>query len=221
MMKNMYNYDLSKGDYVKMRNMIGRVDWSEMPSGDVDKCWNKIKGEIHDAMRDCIPKVKQINNKRASPIWMTGTIRWFVKNKYNWYKKYLSTHSENDERLYLNIINDCNRIIRRAKRKHDTNFADESKSNPIHLWKYVQSNMKNACGISTLEDEAGQLCVSDIDKANVLNTFLASVFTQENVNDVPCSVIGAKSGNITTCDIGVTPAVVYDKLYNLNKRKSQ
>ena len=46
-----------------------------MPNGDVDKCWNKIKGEIHDAMRDCIPKVKKINNKRASPIWMT----WYDK----------------------------------------------------------------------------------------------------------------------------------------------
>ena len=81
--------------------------------------------------------------------------------------------------------------------------------------------MKNACGIITLKDEAGQLCVSDKDKANVLNIFFASVFTQENVNDVPCSVIGKKSGGITTCDIRVTSAVVYDKLYNLNKRKSQ
>ena len=144
-----------------------------------------------------------------------------MKNKYNLYKKYLSTHSENDERLYLNIINDCNRIIRRVKRKHDTILADESKRNPINLWKYVQSNMINVCGISTLKDEAEQLCVSDKDKANVLNTCFASVFTQENVNDVPCSVVGEKSGGITKCDIRVTPAVVYDKLYNLNKRKSQ
>ena len=48
-----------------------------------------------------------------------------------------------------------------------------------------------------------------------MNTFFASVFTQDNVNDVPCSVIGEKSGGITTCDIRVTPAVVYDKLHNL------
>ena len=116
-------------------------------------------------------------------------------------------------RRYLNITNDCNRIIRRAKRKHEQILADESKSNPINFWKYAQSNMKNDCGISTLKDEAGQICVSDKEKANVLNTFFASVFTQENVNDVPCSVIGEKSGGIT-CDIRVTPAVVYDKLYH-------
>ena len=75
-------------------------------------------------------------------------------------------------RLYLNIRNDCNRIIRRAKRKHETILADESKRNPRNFWKYVQSNKKNACGISTLKDEAGQLCVSDKNKANVLNNFL-------------------------------------------------
>ena len=74
----------------------------------------------------------------------------------------------------------------------------------------MQSNMNNACGISTLKDEAGQLCVSDKDKANVFNTFLASVFTQENVNDVPCSVIGEKSGGITTC------VTLFDKMSRMS-----
>ena len=45
------------------------------------KCWNKnIKGEIHDAIRECIPKVKKISNKRAATIWMNGTIRKSVEN---------------------------------------------------------------------------------------------------------------------------------------------
>ena len=39
-----YVYDLSKGDYKKMRMNLRDFDWNEMLSGDVDQCWNVIKG---------------------------------------------------------------------------------------------------------------------------------------------------------------------------------
>ena len=62
--------------------------------------------------------------------------------------------------------------------------------------------------------------VSDKDKANVLNTFLL-VYLHKKMLMTFHVLLGEKSGGITTCDIRVTPAVVYDTLYNLNKRKSQ
>ena len=35
-----YIYDLSKGDYKKMRINLRDFDWNEMLNGDVDQCWN-------------------------------------------------------------------------------------------------------------------------------------------------------------------------------------
>ena len=39
-----YVYDLSKGDYKKMRMNLRDFDWNVMLNGDVDQCWNVIKG---------------------------------------------------------------------------------------------------------------------------------------------------------------------------------
>ena len=50
-----------------------------------------------------------------------------------WIRRYVA----NNERRYLNIRSECNRIIRSAKRKHKTKFAVESISNPINFWKYA------------------------------------------------------------------------------------
>ena len=81
-----YVNDLSKGDYKKMRMNLRDFDWHEMLNGDVDQCWNVIKGELQEATRVCIPKVKQRMNKNTTPRWMTSKIKRVVKRKYNLYK---------------------------------------------------------------------------------------------------------------------------------------
>ena len=66
----------------------------------------------------------------------------------------------------------------------------------------------------------GQLSVTDKEKANTLNTFFSSVFTQDNLNNLPHTETGDESDGITLADIRVTPDVIYDKLCKLNKRKA-
>ena len=216
-----YVYDLSKGDYKKMRMNLRDLDWNVMLNGDVDQCWNVIKGELQEAMRVCIPKVKKRINTNMTPRWMTNKIKRVVKKKYNLYKKYLNTRLECDQTNYVNVINECNKSIRCAKRKHEKILSNESKSNPRNFWKYVNSNSKNTSGISSLQDGMGQLSVTDKEKANTLNTFFSSVFTQENLNNLPHTETGDASDGITVADIRVTPDVIYDKLCKLNKRKAQ
>ena len=107
------------------------------------------------------------------------------------------------------------------QRKHEKILSNESKSNPRNFWKYVNSYSKNTSGVSSLQDGMGQLSVTDKEKANTLNTFFSSVFTQDNLNNLPHKVTGDESDGITLADIRVTPDVIYDKLCKLNKRKAQ
>ena len=46
-----------------MRMNLRDFDWNVMLNGDVDQCWNVIKGELQEAMRVYIPKVKKRMNK--------------------------------------------------------------------------------------------------------------------------------------------------------------
>ena len=64
-------------------------------------------------------EVKQRMNKNTTPRWMTSKIKRVVKRKYNLYKKYLNTRLECDQTNYVNVINECNKSIRCAKRNHE------------------------------------------------------------------------------------------------------
>ena len=98
-----------------------------MLNGDDDQCWNVIKGELQEAMRVCIPKVKKRMNENTTLRWMTNKIKRAVKRKYNLYMKYLNASSECDQTNYINVINECNKSIRCAKRKHEKILSIESK----------------------------------------------------------------------------------------------
>ena len=164
-----YTYDLAKGNYVKMRNIIQQADWSQLDHSNVEQCWSIIKRNIHRAMVECIPRVKRTKNSRINPIWMNGLIRRNVKRKYNLYNKYLNSLSVEDHRRYIKMRNECNRVIRMSKRKYEINLSEESKTSPKLFWKYVQSKVKSASGISQLKSESGHLSVTNAEKANTLN----------------------------------------------------
>ena len=117
--------------------------------------------------------------------------------------------------------NECNRVIRRSKRKFEKILSEESKTNPMLFWKYVQSKVKSASGISQLKSETGHLSVTNAEKANTLNEFFSSVFIPENLIDLPVTELGDKSKGIILTDLRITPDAVFDKLLKLNKGKAQ
>ena len=90
------------------------------------------------------------------------------------------------------------------------------------FWKYVQSKVKSASGISQLKSESGHLSVTNADKANTLNELFSSVFIQENLNDLPDTVLGLKSNGIILTDLKITPGpAVIKLLQNSTPNKSQ
>ena len=137
------------------------------------------------------------------------------------YKKYLRTKSEYDYSKYKDSRNNCSKTINKAKRKYERNIAANSKQNPKQFWKFVQSKTKLVSGISPLTDKEGKTAVTDKDKANILNSFFSSVFTKEDLNNIPKSEEEGRSKGIALTDIQVTPAAVNKKLKDLNPNKAQ
>ena len=56
--------------------------------------------------------------------------------------------------------------------------------NPKKFGKYVKSHRQDSVGIPTLTAQ-GRHCSSNFGKASILNEFFQSVFTKENVDDMP------------------------------------
>ena len=76
-------------------------------------------------------------------------------------------------------------------------------------------------GICPLQKDNGQLAIRDDDKANTLNEFFSSVFTRENILNIPTLDEAVNSNGITLADIRVTPTALIDILGKLNKDKAQ
>jgi hypothetical protein len=218
--KEMDKFDLGKGNYNAMRMEIGKIKWEELNDMNVEECWEKIRSTLSTSMNSHIPKVKK-NGKKFKPKWLNGTIKKSVKKKHELFKKYMKSQQSYDYRQYLFYRNECNRVVKKAKRQYERKLAKECKENPKYFWRYVQSKTKSSTGISSLNNADGKLSVSDQEKADTLNSFFASVFTKENLDNVPETEEGSRSDGVLLPDIQVTPEAVKNKLKELNPTKAQ
>ncbi|CAM2112063.1 unnamed protein product [Caretta caretta] len=80
---------------------------------------------------------------------------------------------------YKNIAWGCRSEIRKAKSHLELQLARDVKSNKKGFFRYVSNKKKVKESVGPLLNEGGNLVTEDVGKANVLNAFFASVFTNK------------------------------------------
>ncbi|KAK2169384.1 hypothetical protein LSH36_10g02043 [Paralvinella palmiformis] len=83
------------------------------------------------------------------------------------------------------VENLAQHLNNKLRRDFEKPIAREAKTKPKAFWKYVKSQTTTREGLRPLEKPNGELAKNDTDKAQVLNTFFASVFTRENKESIP------------------------------------
>lgn len=217
--KDNYKFNLSKGNYIAFRNYFAEVDLDV--GTDVDQAWLHIKDALLNGMYKFIPKIKSSNNMHSKPKWMTKTSMRAIKKKYMAYKRYSQSNRSTDYRDYIKARNMCNISIKKAKKSFEQLIANECKNNPKTFWKYVQEKTNSSQGVNTLKNVDGSFAVSDMDKAETLNNYFASVFTSEDVNNIPNLPCCSRSNGVSLNEILITPTAVERKLLELDSSKAQ
>ena len=219
--EKVYRYNLSKGNYEDMRKYFDSISWENLEVLKVEECWNEIKSKILEGMEKFIPKIETKTCKKLSPCWMNNKLLKKIKKKYYAFKRYLITKDGKDYETYIRKRNQTAREIRRAKRKHEKNISQKCKEDPNVFWKYVNAKSKTSAGLSCLKDKDGNLLTSDKDKANALNNFFTSVFSKENLSNLPNLGEGSMSGGVIVNDCIITEAEIVKKLKDSNHNKAQ
>ncbi|CAM5084542.1 unnamed protein product [Natator depressus] len=93
------------------------------------------------------------------------------------YKKWKIGQMTREE--YKNIARACRSEIRKAKSHLELQLARDVKSNKKGFFRYVSNKKKVKESVGPLLNEGGNLVTEDVEKANVLNAFFASVFTNK------------------------------------------
>ena len=212
------NYN--KGDYEEMRNQLGKIDWEDMESKDVDGQWENVLTNINAAVESCIPKsrAQKETTKNRLPLWTNEKALIKVKKKKEAYKRYTETREGKEYLAYAKARNQAKQECRNAVRNFEQQIAAEAKSNPKAFYAYASSKLKTRETIADLEDEKGKTVTSNLGKAELLNNFFCSVFTKENTDNIPN--LREQKLDSTLSEIEITIDQVRKKLSTLKVDKS-
>ena len=210
-----------KGNYTGMKEELSQIDWDELLLGkNTEGQWSVIKETLDDIIRKYVPKKSYGPNARRNfkPLWLNPNALRKVKAKHEAFKRYMQSKDGDDYQRYVAERNAARREIRKAVREHERLLSKKSKRDPKSFWKYTRRKSKPRSRLGKLK-VGDRSYDTDSEKANVLNDYFSSVFTHEDLSDVPeCSMGGDtydEIGNLT-----VTPDVVKKKLLSLNPQKS-
>ncbi len=76
-------------------------------------------------------------------------------------------------------------MIRVAKRKQKIRIAELTETNPSKLFSYVNHRKPIKSKLGTLEDQQGIFHIDDRMLAMILSEHFASVFTVEDISEIP------------------------------------
>ncbi len=179
------NYNI--GNYDKLRDLLSNLNWSDCLTGDLETSWDAFLRKLNDAITSSIPLNKNSVSplKNRLPLWTNERALVKVKKKREAFKRYLHTREGKDYLLYAQARNQAKHESRKAVQIFESKVAQQAKTNPKAFFAYAKSKLKTRDGIADLEDREGNVATSDSEKAQLLNAFFCSVFTREDISNIP------------------------------------
>ena len=214
-------YHYQRADFDGMRQQLANIDLANKISDmDVNSAWVEIKSTLTNLCDKFVPRkpVTIGNGRRLKPLWMNANALTKVKAKHRAYRRYLETREGQDYLEYTRVRNQASKEVRKATRTFERNLAKEAKANPKAFWNYYRARTKSPENVPDLTDADGNKVSDDSARANILNNFFCSVFTKEDMTNIPPVQPRFPT---SMSDITINRDTVLKKLQGLNTRKSE
>ena len=134
------------------------------------------------------------------------------------WSRYKHSRTHYDRERYRRVKNELRATTRRLRETFESNIAKEVKNHPKKFWAYVNSRTKTKSKIPPLKDDDGSKAITAAEKAETLNRFFSSVFTEENLDNIPDDHRDFIGEFLDTFII--SPEMVLKKLTELNPNKT-
>ncbi len=211
-------YQYHAGRYADMNEELNQLDWVSLLEGkSANESWSLFDEKIQQMMDKYVPKLRLRGDGSKPPPWLNNTIRKKSEEKWIAYWDMRRNKDDPSRRQYAKIRNQLKWLVRKTIKNYEKTVAAESKTNPKAFYKYVKSRTKVQSCIQDIETANG-LTKTDTEKAEAMNQFFTSVFTNEDLQAIP------PPANYFTedalFDIEITEGVVHNKLKELNQNKS-
>ncbi|GAB0207593.1 mitochondrial enolase superfamily member 1 [Grus japonensis] len=209
--------DFRRADFGLFRDLLGRIPWDKALEGrGAQDSWLIFRGHLLQAQERCIPTKKKSSNSTKRPPWMNKELLGKVKQKKEAYRGWKQGQVAWEE--YRETVQAGKDQVRKAKALIELNLARDVKDNKKSFYRYVSDKRRTRENVGPLWNETGHLVTQDMEKAEVLNDFFASVFTGKSLSHTAQVTEGRDWENAEPPTVGEDQVQEY--LRNLKVHKS-
>ncbi|GAB0205865.1 mitochondrial enolase superfamily member 1 [Grus japonensis] len=120
-----------------------------------------------------IPTKRKSSKNTKRPPWMNKELLGKVKQKKEAYRGWKQGQVAWGE--YRETVRAAREQVRKAKALIEISLARDVKDNKKRFYRYVSNKRRTRENVGPLQNETGDLVTQDMEKAEVLNDFFASV----------------------------------------------
>ena len=172
-----------KGNSAKFIKMLDETDWDQMANLTIDEKYQFITDGIKASAQECFPTSKRKSNRKN--IYINGRALRLKKEKERLWMVYSQTQDILDYSRFTRCRNQLRALTRKLRRDFEEELVRNVKTNPKVFWRYSNSRLKTKAGLDNLVDGSGCIACDDRGKAQLLNSFFSSVFTDEDRSHMP------------------------------------
>ena len=141
-----------------------------------------LRNRVNDASRRHIPKRRAtINN----PSWINNDVKQAIGRRQRAYETKRRINNEETFAEFIAARREVKQIVKQEKRNKELSIARICKHNPKSFYSYINERRIVRDNIGPLKTLDGIVITDNNDMANIMNNYFSSVFTIEQLNDVP------------------------------------
>ncbi len=173
--------DWRKANWEAMRKEVGDIDWdSELQEKTTKSMWTTFKEHIQAATNRNVPW--RTIHCRGRAVWMTREIMRAIRRKKRLWKKVKGKAMTGE---YREADKKVRNLIRNAKRRFEKKLATGKGGNNRPFFSYIKKKKKSRSSVGPLKNANKETVLEDGKMAEVLNRFFSSVFTREELGNIP------------------------------------
>ncbi|RMB92801.1 hypothetical protein DUI87_30695 [Hirundo rustica rustica] len=170
--------DFWRADFGLFRRLIQSIPWeAALKNKRVQESWACLKTEILRAQEQTLSVCQKVSQWGKHPAWMSKEVLEELRNKKRMYQ--LWKGGQASQEVFKGGAKECRKKIREAKAQFELRLATSVKDNKKCFYKYITAKRKGKTNLCSLLDKGGNLISVDEEKAEVLNAYFASVFSEE------------------------------------------
>ena len=214
-MLEMPNY--FKANYHKIRERLKQIVWQTVLQDGFTNAYCNFTQTLTTATDGCILLRKR--NKKNNNFYITAEATRKEEGENKLWRRHKSSSCTYDRSRYTKAKNKLRSFTRKLRRDVEKDIAHNIKSTPKRFWSYVKYKTKSRIKIPSLKKPDGTEATTPNEKAEALNQFFSSTFTDEKLENIPESVHNMYSGDHLNSFV-ITPQMVLKRIMGLHHEKS-